>query len=62
MVPLDLGLGLEAPCFGGVSKLVVCVLGVPITRIVVFGGLYWGPAFLEATTSDCDLHPNLYRV
>ena len=25
------------------------LLGVPIIRIIVFGGLYWGPPIMEAT-------------
>ena len=26
-------------------------LGVPILRLIVFGGLYWGPLFWETTIS-----------
>ena len=27
----------------GVSEVRGTILGIPITRIIVFGGLYWGP-------------------
>ena len=31
---------------GGIPKLGVNFLGVAIIRIIVFGGLYWGPSIL----------------
>ena len=31
----------------GLPKIRVTILGVPITRIIVFGGLYWGPTIFR---------------
>ena len=36
----------ETPKFEGFPKLGLQFLGVPIIRIIVFGGLYWGPPIL----------------
>ena len=31
----------------GFPKIRSSIMGVPIIRIIVFGGLYWGPLFWE---------------
>ena len=36
--------------YGGFQKFRVPLLEVPIRRTIVFGGLYWGPLFVEITT------------
>ena len=36
----------EEPTFGGVPKIRGTFLGVPIIRIIIFLGLYWGPPIL----------------
>ena len=37
--------------YGGFPKLRGTLLGVPIIRIIVCWGLYWGPLFWETTIS-----------
>ena len=45
-----MGLGFRAwnlkETFGGFSKMRGTFLGVPIVRLIVFSGLYWGPPYL----------------
>ena len=35
--------------FRGFPKIRGTILGVPITRIIIYWGLYWGPLFRETT-------------
>ena len=54
---------IERPTIRGVPKLVVSLcflLGVPIIRVIVFCGLYWGPSIWGScyiAVSNCLFHP-----
>ena len=53
---------IERPTIRGVPKLgfFLFLLGVPITRVIVFCGLYWGPSIWGScymAVSNCLFHP-----
>ena len=56
-------MGLQEPCcvcmyIRGLPKFGGTLMGVPITRIIVYEGLYWGPLIL----GNCHIVGGLYLV